>query len=238
MGGILSWVRPDGKTQVTCVYKKDKDGLITPVRVHTVLISTQHSPEVSNEQISKDLKEHVIKPVLGKWYNEKITFHINPSGRFVIGGPHGDAGLTGRQTVTDTFGGWGAHGNSSFSGKDPSNVERSASYLARWAAKSLVKAGFAARCLVQATFAAGLVEPVSLLVDSYGSAKFGLSDEDLRSIVQRNFDFRACIIMQDLKLRTVKFQQLAAYGHFGREDVLPEWEKCKDLTEELAKVVE
>lgn len=236
--GSCSWIRPDGKAQVIVEYRKADDGSITPMRIHTVVISAQHSPDVRLDRIKGEIMEKVIWPVIpAHLLDGSTTFHINPSGRFVIGGPHGDAGLTGRQTVTDTFGGWGGHGNNSFSGKDPSNVERSASYLARWAAKSLVKAGFAARCLVQTTYAAGLSEPVSLLVNSYGSAKFGLSDEDLRSIVRRNFDFRPGIIMQDLKLRTMKFQQFATYGHFGREDVLPEWEKCKDLTDELAKVV-
>merc|ERR1712060_253127 len=188
-----------------CVYKKDENGCITPVRVHTVLISTQHSPEVSNEQISKDLKEHVIKPVLGKWYSDKITFHLNPSGRFIIGGPHGDAGLTGRKIIVDTYGGWGAHGGGAFSGKDPSKVDRSAAYAARWVAKSLVDAGLVGRCLVQVSYGIGLAHPLSINVNSYGTGKY--SDPDLVKIVNLNFDLRPGMIIKDLDLRRPIYKQ-------------------------------
>merc|ERR1712060_1046287 len=226
--GILSWVRPDGKTQVTCVYKKDKDGLITPVRVHTVLISTQHSPEVSNEQISKDLKEHVIKPVLGKWYNEKITFHLNPSGRFVIGGPHGDAGLTGRKIIVDTYGGWGAHGGGAFSGKDPSKVDRSAAYAARWVAKSIVKNNFAKRCLVQVSYAIGIADPLSIYATSFGtSGKY--SDDELTKIIKHNFDLRPGAIIKNLNLKRPIFSGTSRYGHFGRDLEGFTWEQAKTL---------
>merc|ERR1719173_398181 len=223
--GILSWVRPDGKTQVTCVYSKDKNGLITPVRVHTVLISTQHTPEVSNEQISRDLKEHVIKPVLGKWYNEKITFHLNPSGRFVIGGPHGDAGLTGRKIIVDTYGGWGAHGGGAFSGKDFTKVDRSAAYAARWVAKSLVKAGLCKRVLVQIAYAIGIAEPLSITVFSYGTST--KSEQELLKIVKENFDLRPGKIVKELDLKQPIYQKTSAYGHFGREGFT--WEQPKTL---------
>jgi len=224
---ILPWVRPDGKTQVTCVYRKDKNGLISPVRVHTVLISTQHSENVTNEKIANDLKEHVIKPVLGEWYNGKITFHLNPSGRFVIGGPHGDAGLTGRKIIVDTYGGWGAHGGGAFSGKDPSKVDRSAAYAARWIAKSLVCAGLCDRVLVQLSYAIAVAHPLSIFVDSYGTAK--VSDKELTRIVINNFDLRPGCIRKDLKLLNPIFSRTSCYGHFGREDEGFEWEKPKKL---------
>jgi len=224
---ILSWVRPDGKTQVTCVYKKDKNGFITPVRVHTVLISTQHDEDVTNEQIAKDLKEHVIKPILGEWYNDEITFHLNPSGRFVIGGPHGDAGLTGRKIIIDTYGGWGAHGGGAFSGKDSSKVDRSAAYAARWIAKSLVCAGLCHRVLVQLSYAIAVAQPLSVFVDSYGTAKIG--DKELTKIVIKNFDLRPGCIRRDLDLLKPIFSKTSCYGHFGREDEGFEWEKPKRL---------
>merc|ERR1719191_2491330 len=227
--GTLDWVRPDGKTQVTCEYKLE-NGVPIPVRVHTIVISTQHSEEVSNEQIHSDLLEHVIKPVVPAQYlDDKTIYHLNPSGRFVIGGPHGDAGLTGRKIIIDTYGGWGAHGGGAFSGKDTTKVDRSAAYAARQAAKSLVKAGLCARCLVQVSYAIGVVQPLSLYVDSYGSAKFDLDDDELCEIIKRNFDFRPGVIQRDLKLKEPQFSRLAAYGHMGREDLSPEWEKCKDL---------
>jgi len=225
--GILSWVRPDGKTQVTCVYKKDENGCITPVRVHTVLISTQHSNDVSNEQIAKDLKEHVIKPVLGKWYSDKITFHLNPSGRFIIGGPHGDAGLTGRKIIVDTYGGWGAHGGGAFSGKDPSKVDRSAAYASRWIAKSLVAAGLCDRVLVQLSYAIAVAHPLSVFVDSYGTGK--KSDKELTAIVIKNFDLRPGCIRRELDLKKPIFSKTSCYGHFGRETEGFIWEQPKKL---------
>jgi len=224
---ILSWVRPDGKTQVTCVYKKDENGFITPVRVHTVLISTQHSPDVTNQQIAEDLKKHVIKPVLGEWYSEKITFHLNPSGRFIIGGPHGDAGLTGRKIIVDTYGGWGAHGGGAFSGKDPSKVDRSAAYAARWIAKSLVAAGLCDRVLVQLSYAIAVSHPLSVFVDSYGTGK--KSDKELTKIVIKNFDLRPGCIRKVLDLKKPIFSKTSCYGHFGRETEGFLWEKVKTL---------
>jgi S-adenosylmethionine synthetase len=235
--GTCPWLRPDGKTQVTAEYKKREDGSMEVQRIHTILISTQHSEEVTNDQIKADLMEHVIKPVVpAEYLDEDTIYHLNPSGRFVIGGPHGDAGLTGRKIIIDTYGGWGAHGGGAFSGKDTTKVDRSAAYAARWAAKSLVAAGLARRCLVQVSYAIGVVQPLSMFVDSYGSAQFGLSDEELCEIVKRNFDFRPGCIQRDLNLKVPQFQPLAAYGHFGREDVMPAWEKVKDLSAEVAKV--
>jgi len=224
---ILPWVRPDGKTQVTCVYRKEKNGFISPVRVHTVLISTQHTDEVKNDKIREDLKEHVIKPVLGKWYNDKITFHLNPSGRFVIGGPHGDAGLTGRKIIVDTYGGWGAHGGGAFSGKDPSKVDRSAAYAARWIAKSLVCAELCDRVLVQLSYAIAVSHPLSVFVDSYGTSKKG--DRELTRIVIDNFDLRPGCIRKDLNLLKPIYSKTSCYGHFGREDEGFEWEKPLQL---------
>jgi len=229
--GTCPWLRPDGKTQVTCEYRKAEDGSMVPLRVHTILISTQHSEEVTNETIRSELMEKVIKPVVpAKYLDDDTIFHLNPSGRFVIGGPHGDAGLTGRKIIIDTYGGWGAHGGGAFSGKDPSKVDRSAAYAARWAAKSLVAAGLAKRCLVQVSYAIGLVQPLSMFVDSFGSG--AKPDEELCEIVKRNFDFRPGCIQRDLKLKTPQYTALAAYGHFGREDCNPAWEVVKDLSHE------
>jgi len=232
--GTCPWVRPDGKTQVTAEYKKLADGSMVPQRVHTILISTQHSPDVDNDKIKKDLMEYVIKPVIpANLLDADTIYHINPSGRFVIGGPHGDAGLTGRKIIIDTYGGWGAHGGGAFSGKDTTKVDRSAAYAARWAAKSLVANGFATRALVQVSYAIGVVQPLSMFVDTYGSARFGFSDEQLCEIVKKNFDFRPGCIQRDLNLKVPQFTRLAAYGHFGREDVSPAWEIVKDLSHEI-----
>jgi len=224
--GDCPWVRPDGKTQVTCVYKKDGTS-VKPVRVHTVLISTQHQDGVTQEKIATDLKEHVIKPVLGKWFNEKIIFHLNPSGKFVIGGPHGDAGLTGRKIIVDTYGGWGAHGGGAFSGKDSSKVDRSAAYASRWIAKSLVAAGLCDRCLVQLSYAIAVAHPLSVFVDTYGTGK--KSDAELTKIVLKNFDLRPGAIRKELKLKQPIFSKTSCYGHFGREDQGFLWEQPKTL---------
>jgi len=224
--GDCSWVRPDGKTQVTCVYKKDGSS-VKPMRVHTVLISTQHEDGVTNEKIANDLKEHVIKPVLGKWYNDKIIFHLNPSGKFVIGGPHGDAGLTGRKIIVDTYGGWGAHGGGAFSGKDSSKVDRSAAYASRWIAKSLVAAGLCDRCLVQLSYAIAVAHPLSVHVDSYGTGT--KSDAELTKIVLKNFDLRPGAIRKALDLKKPIFSKTSCYGHFGREDQGFLWEVPKTL---------
>jgi len=223
--GILKWVRPDGKTQVTCVYKKI-NGAMVPQRVHTILISTQHDETVSNEQIAKDLKEHVINKVVpAKYLTDKTCYHLNPSGRFVIGGPHGDAGLTGRKIIVDTYGGWGAHGGGAFSGKDPSKVDRSAAYAARWVAKSLVAAKLCKRVLVQLSYAIGVAEPLSIHVDTYGTGT--KSDNELNKIVRANFDLRPGLIRKALNLRTPMYVKTAAYGHFGRSEF--SWEQPKEM---------
>merc|ERR1712154_595040 len=225
--GILKWVRPDGKTQVTVVYK-NVNGRMIPQRVHTILISTQHEDGVSNEQIKRDLLEQVIKYVVPSKYLTKDTlYHLNPSGRFVIGGPHGDAGLTGRKIIVDTYGGWGAHGGGAFSGKDPSKVDRSAAYAARWVARSLVDAGLCKRCLVQLSYAIGVAHPLSVNIDTYGTGKE--TDEVLLTIIKDNFDLRPGCIIRDLKLTTPIYQRTAAYGHFGRDDFEFEWEKPRTL---------
>lgn len=226
--GELSWVRPDGKTQVTMEYEKSPDGKIRPIRVVTIVISTQHDETVTNEQIQKDLKEHVIKPVIPAQYlTEETKYFLNPSGRFVIGGPEGDAGLTGRKIIIDTYGGWGAHGGGAFSGKDPSKVDRSAAYAARWVAKSLVAAGLCDRCLFQVSYGIGIAEPTSVFVDSYGTGK--KSDPELLEIVKNNFDLRPGAIIKELDLLRPIYHKTAAYGHFGRSDPDFTWEKPKQL---------
>ena len=232
--GICPWVRPDGKTQVTVEYVEE-NGRMRPLRVHTIVISTQHDPEVTNEEIRSQLKEHVIKHVVPAQYlDERTIYHLNPSGRFVIGGPHGDAGLTGRKIIIDTYGGWGAHGGGAFSGKDPTKVDRSAAYAARWIAKSLVKAGLCDRVLVQISYAIGVAHPLSVFINSYGTVKIGKTDKDLLRIVLRNFDLRPGCIIRDLNLKRPIYQKTASYGHFGREDD-PDftWETAKDLSHEL-----
>jgi len=228
--GTCPWLRPDGKTQVTVEYKKEGQGHLTPLRVHTVLISTQHSPDVTNEFIHKELMEHVIKVVVpAKYMDDKTIFHLNPSGRFCIGGPHGDAGLTGRKIIIDTYGGWGAHGGGAFSGKDPTKVDRSGAYIARQAAKSVVAAGLANRCLVQVAYAIGVPEPLSVFVDTYGTGK--KSDTEILFAIKRAFDFRPGLIAKNLDLKRGghRYQKTAAYGHFGRDDPDFTWEIVKPL---------
>merc|ERR1711871_790501 len=210
--GTCPWVRPDGKTQVTMEYKSTGTGLtqgaMVPVRIHTIVISTQHDESVNNEQIRAQLMEKVIKPVVGEYnadlLDDKTIFHLNPSGIFLIGGPHGDAGLTGRKIIIDTYGGWGAHGGGAFSGKDPSKVDRSAAYAARWVAKSLVAAGLCHRVLVQLSYAIGVAAPLSININTYGTGK--LSDEELLEIVNLNFDLRPGPIMKNLRLREPIYQ--------------------------------
>lgn len=227
--GTCEWVRPDGKTQVTCEYKL-VNGVPVPQRVHTIVISTQHAEDVTNEQIAADLMEHVIKPVVPeKYLDEKTIYHLNPSGRFVIGGPHGDAGLTGRKIIIDTYGGWGAHGGGAFSGKDTTKVDRSAAYAARWVAKSLVAAKLCKRALVQLSYAIGVPYPLSVFVDSYGTVKEGMTDADLTEVINKNFDLRPGCIIRDLNLRRAVMRKTAAYGHFGREDPDFTWEQVKEL---------
>jgi len=224
--GILKWVRPDGKTQVVVEYRKE-GGKLIPIRVHTIVISTQHDETVTNDQIHEDLKNKVIKPVVDEKYLKDTKYVLNPSGRFVIGGPHGDAGLTGRKIIIDTYGGWGGHGGGAFSGKDPTKVDRSAAYAARWIAKSLVAAKLANRVLVQVSYAIGVPEPLAIFVDSYGSGT--KSDKELADIVKKNFDLRPGCIIRDLKLLRPIYQKTAAYGHFGRKDPDFTWETPKKL---------
>jgi S-adenosylmethionine synthetase len=204
---------------------------MVPVRVHTVVISTQHSPGVSQEKIAEDLKKEVINKVVPAQYlDDKTIYHLNPSGKFEIGGPHGDAGLTGRKIIVDTYGGWGAHGGGAFSGKDPTKVDRSAAYASRWVAKSLVKAGLCRRVLVQLSYAIGVAEPLSLNVETYGTAKEGTSDADIVAIINKNFDLRPGCIIRDLELLSPRYMITSAYGHFGRTEDEFTWEKAKDLT--------
>lgn len=225
--GVLPWVRPDGKTQVTVEYK-EVDGVTVPQRVHTVVISTQHDETVTQEKIVQDLKEHVIKVVIPEnLLDENTVYHLNPSGRFVIGGPHGDAGLTGRKIIIDTYGGWGGHGGGAFSGKDPSKVDRSAAYAARWVAKSIVAAKLAKRCLVQLSYAIGVAKPLSIHVDTYGTGS--KPDEDILHIIEKNFDLRPGIVMKELDLKRPIYAKTAAYGHFGRTEEEFLWEKPKTL---------
>ena len=227
------WLRPDGKTQVTVEYRKEGRRVI-PVRVHTIVISTQHDPDISNEEIRQHLKEHVIKPVVPAQYlDDQTIYYLNPSGHFVIGGPHEDAGLTGRKIIVDTYGGWGAHGGGAFSGKDPSKVDRSAAYAARWAAKSLVKADFCERVLVQVSYAIGLSKPLSVYIDTFGTAKNGRTEKEMLDIILKNFDFRPGCIIRDLDLLRPIYAKTAVFGHFGREDD-PDftWEIPKDLSHE------
>lgn len=225
--GALPWLRPDAKTQVTVEYKKE-GGHLTPVRVHTILISTQHGPEVSNEVIRKELVDKIIKPTIpAHLLDDKTIMHLNPSGRFVIGGPHGDAGLTGRKIIVDSYGGWGAHGGGAFSGKDPSKVDRSACYACRWIAKSVVAAGLANRCLVQVAYAIGVAKPLSIYVDTYGTGK--KSDSEILKIIEQNFDLRPYFIIKDLNLKRPIYRKTAAYGHFGRNEPEFTWEQPKKL---------
>ncbi|PFH36348.1 S-adenosyl methionine synthetase [Besnoitia besnoiti] len=228
--GILPYIRPDGKTQVTVEYE-NRNGVPIPKRVHTIVISTQHAPEASNEQLRADLMEHVVKAVVPAQYlDEDTVYHLNPSGKFVIGGPHGDAGLTGRKIIIDTYGGWGAHGGGAFSGKDSTKVDRSAAYAARQAAKSLVANGFCKRCLVQVSYSIGVSHPLSLFVDSYNTAAKGYTDEMLLKIVMENFDLRPGVIQRRLRLKEPGFKRFAAYGHFGRGEDECTWEKVADLS--------
>jgi len=223
--GTLWWARPDTKTQVTCEYAFD-NGACKPLRVHTVVVSTQHSEKVTLAALREDVMEKVIKAVIpAKYIDENTKYHINPCGNFVIGGPMGDAGLTGRKIIVDTYGGWGAHGGGAFSGKDYTKVDRSAAYAARWVAKSLVKAGLCRRCLVQVAYAIGVAEPLSITVMDYGTSN--KSQAELTDIVKKNFDLRPGKIVKDLNLKSPIFQNTSSYGHFGRPEF--SWEKPKPL---------
>ena len=226
--GTLPYLRPDGKTQVTVEYDDDKVR-----RIDTIVVSTQHDPDVTLEQIREDLKKHVIIPVVDdKLLDDKTKYFINPTGRFVIGGPHGDSGLTGRKIIVDTYGGYARHGGGAFSGKDPTKVDRSAAYAARYVAKNLVAAGLADKCEIQLAYAIGVARPVSILVDSFGTGR--LDDEKLAEIVAKHFDLRPASIIRTLDLRRPIYRQVAAYGHFDRTDIDLPWEKT-DKAEELRK---
>jgi len=223
--GSLGWLRPDSKTQVTVEYKKE-GGATIPLRVDTVVISTQHAEEISTEQLRKEILEKIIKVVIpANLLDDKTIYHIQPSGRFVIGGPQGDAGLTGRKIIVDTYGGWGAHGGGAFSGKDFSKVDRSAAYVARWIAVSLVHAKLARRVLVQLSYAIGVAEPLSIFVDSYGTGT--KSDDELVAIIRRNFDLRPGVIVRDLELQKPIYNKTASYGHFGHKEYT--WEQPRSL---------
>ncbi len=218
--GLVNYLRPDGKTQVTVEYNEDN----SPKRIDAVVVSTQHGPEVDLEQIRRNMIDLVIKPILpADLLDEETKIYVNPTGRFVVGGPQGDSGLTGRKIIVDTYGGSAPHGGGAFSGKDPTKVDRSAAYAARWVAKNVVAAGLARRCQVQLAYAIGVAHPVSIRVDTFGTGT--VSDAQLEQAVEKTFDLRPGAIIRDLKLRRPIYRQLAAYGHFGRDDLDLTWEK-------------
>ncbi len=220
---LLNYLRPDGKTQVTIEYHDNK-----PVRVDTIVISTQHDDHVSNETIYKDLLEHVIKTVIpAELLDENTKYFINPTGRFVIGGPQGDTGLTGRKIIVDTYGGYARHGGGAFSGKDPTKVDRSAAYAARHIAKNVVAAGLADKCEVQLAYAIGVAKPVSIMVDTFGTNK--IAEEKIEEAISKNFDLRPAAIIKDLDLKRPIYKQVAAYGHFGRNDLDLPWERLNKV---------
>ncbi len=214
----LPWVRPDGKSQVSVRYEDNK-----PTKIETVVVATQHAPDISQEEISKEIMDKVIKPVLGNLWNDEIKIYINPTGKFVIGGPHGDAGLTGRKIIVDTYGGFGRHGGGAFSGKDPSKVDRSACYMSRYIAKNLVAAGLADRCEVQLAYAIGVAEPVSLYVNTFGTNK--IPENQIEDMVKKNFDMKPSGIISQLDLKRPIYKKTASYGHFGRNEPEFTWEK-------------
>ena len=230
--GLVDYLRPDGKTQVTVEYDEQR----RPVRIDAIVISTQHAPEAELEQIRRDMIELVVKPTVpAELLDENTRYYINPTGRFVIGGPQGDSGLTGRKIIVDTYGGSAPHGGGAFSGKDPTKVDRSAAYAARYVAKNVVAAGLARRCQVQLAYAIGVAKPVSVLVETFGTGT--VSDEKLSQAVQQVFDLRPTAIIRDLELRRPIYRQLAAYGHMGREELGVRWEDT-DRVEQLKKAVE
>jgi len=225
--GVLPWLRPDSKSQVTFAYKMDKR-VPVPQFVDTVCISTMHSTDVSNEVIQQEIKDKVINAVIPSYYlSEKTKIYINPSGRFCYGGPKADAGLTGRKIIVDTYGGWGGHGGGAFSGKDWTKVDRSGSYLARWIAKSLVASKVMTRCLIELSYVIGIAQPISLYIDDFGTCKIPL--EELETVVRHNFDMRPAMIAEQLDLKKPRFLKTAAYGHFGRNDPSFTWEQPKKL---------
>lgn len=223
--GVLDYLRPDGKTQVTVEYDGDK-----PVRVDTVVVSSQHSEDVSHDRIEKDIIENVILPVIPKeLLDDNTKYYVNPTGNFVIGGPHGDSGLTGRKIIVDTYGGYAKHGGGAFSGKDPTKVDRSAAYAARYVAKNIVAAGLADRCEIQLAYAIGVAKPVSVLIDTFGTEKIPIAEIEER--VNKVFDLRPAAIIENLGLRNPIYKKTSAYGHFGRTDVEFPWEKCDKVDE-------
>ena len=228
--GTLPYLRPDGKTQVTVEFVDDR-----PVRVDTVVISSQHDPDVPMEKLREEIIREVVRPIIPEnLLDENTRYYINPTGRFVVGGPQGDSGLTGRKIIVDTYGGYGKHGGGAFSGKDPTKVDRSAAYAARWVAKNIVAAGLARKCEIQLAYAIGVAHPVSIMVESFGTG--AVSDEILAKAVERVFDLRPAAIIQTMGLRRPIYRQLAAYGHMGREDLAVAWEKT-DRTDELMQAV-
>ena len=227
--GTLTYLRPDGKSQVSVEYDENNK----PVRLEAVVLSTQHDPDVTQEQIHEDIKKYVFDPILpAELIDENTKFFINPTGRFVIGGPHGDAGLTGRKIIVDTYGGYARHGGGAFSGKDCTKVDRSAAYAARYVAKNIVAAGLADKCEIQLSYAIGVAQPTSIMADTFGTGK--ISDEKLVEIIRENFDLRPAGIIKMLNLRRPIYKQTAAYGHFGRNDLDLPWEKL-DKAEDLKK---
>jgi len=225
--GQLSWVRPDGKSQVSVSYENDK-----PTKLEAVVISTQHSPDISQEEITKQIIEHVIKPICSEFWNDDIKIHVNPTGKFEIGGPHGDAGLTGRKIIVDTYGGMGRHGGGAFSGKDPSKVDRSACYMCRYVAKNIVAAGLSDKCEVQVAYAIGVAKPISLMINTFGTNK--ISEDEIETLVNKHFDMRPAEIVKQLDLKRPIYQKTAAYGHFGRNEPEFTWENT-DKSELLKK---
>ena len=226
--GTLKYLRPDGKTQVTIEYEGDK-----PIRVENIVVSTQHSPDVDLETIEKDIREYVIKPIVPEnMIDENTKYYVNPTGRFVIGGPMGDAGLTGRKIIVDTYGGYGRHGGGAFSGKDPTKVDRSAAYAARYVAKNIVAAGIADKCEIGLAYAIGVARPLSIYVDTFGTGK--IADSEIESLVQKYFDLRPAAIIKDLDLLRPIYKAISSYGHFGRKDLDLPWEKT-DKAEILKK---
>ena len=228
--GLLPYLRPDGKSQVTVEYEDGK-----PVRIDAIVISSQHSPEVSQEQLHADIKREVIAHVIpAEMMDERTKYYINPTGRFVVGGPQGDTGLTGRKIIVDTYGGYARHGGGAFSGKDPSKVDRSAAYAARWVAKNIVAAGLAKKCEVQLAYAIGVAKPVSILVDTFGTGT--VADDKIEAAVEKVFDLRPAAIIRDLDLRKPIYRPLAAYGHMGREELGVRWENTDRVDASCAGV--